>query len=137
MKLEIIERSEDKTIATYSVPNFPMFDFQEWKGESEVMINLDCLSGTVACLNSNDPEADKPVPVSDSRKVDFYLPDPIKNRVVSQFAKSQTESEDSNEVSERVYEPELKSSAILSAIVMEILQNHHPHSDYKVKISDG
>ena len=144
MKLEVkvINHSTDEPIATYSVPDFSMLDFQEWKEKSEVTIKLDCLSDKVADLDSNDPEIQKPV--SNPRKVDFYLPDSIENRTVFQFAKLKTDTEestdqsvDNNEVSERVSTPNLKSSTILSAIVTEILQNHHPHSDYQVKISDG
>lgn len=147
MKLEIIERSEDKTIATYSVPELSMldfqemFDFQERKGpnEIEVTIGLDRLSGTVKDLDSNDPKTQKSE--SEPRKVDFYLPEPIINRMISQV-KNREKSADSDEISEyeiseRVYTPALELSTILSAIVTEILQNHHPHSDYKVKISDG
>ena len=144
MKLEVkvINRSTDEPIAIYSVPDFSMLDFQEWKEKSEVTIKLDCLSDKVADLDSNDPEIQKPV--SNPRKVDFYLPDSIENQMVFQFAKLKTDTEestdqsvDNNEVSERVSTPNLKSSTILSAIVTEILQNHHPHSDYQVKISDG
>lgn len=143
MKLEIINRSTHETIAIYSVPNFSMFDFQEWKGQSEIVINLDRLSATVADMDSNDPETQKSI--SNPREVDFYLPDPIKNRAISQLATSQMDTEESpdqsadrlNEVTEWVSTPELKSSTILSAVVTEILQNHHSHLDYKVKISDG
>ena len=147
MKLEIIERSTDDPIATYSVPGLTMldfqemFDFQERKGpnEIEVTIDLDYLSGTVKDLNSNDPKTQKSEP--EPREVDFNLPDPIVNRMISQL-KNRGKSADSDEISEdeiseRVYTPTLELSTILSAIVMEMLQNHHPHSDYEVKISDG
>ena len=118
-----------------------MFDFQERKGpnEIEVTIDLDYLSGTVKDLNSNDPKTQKSEP--EPREVDFNLPDPIVNRMISQL-KNRGKSADSDEISEdeiseRVYTPTLELSTILSAIVMEMLQNHHPHSDYEVKISDG
>ena len=143
MKLEIIERSEDKTIETYSLRDFSMFDFQEWKEQKEVMINLDCLSGTVAKLDSVDPEILEPVSYY-PKEVDFYLSDPIKDRAISQFAESQTDTEestdqpvDSDKISEQAYIPDLKSSTVLSAIVTEILQNHHPNSEYEVRISNG
>ena len=140
MKLEVIECLTQKTIDTYFVPNFSMLDFQEWKESSKVELCLDCLSDTVANLDSKDSETNEPI--SNSQKVEFYLPDPIKNRVLSQLAKSQTGAEESvdqilDEVTERVSMPELKSSTILSAVVTEILQNHHPHSKYKVRIFDG
>ena len=64
--------------------------------------------------------------------------------ILNQFAKSQIDSEESpdqsadrlNEVIDRASMPELQSRTILIAVVTEILQNHYPHSDYKVKISD-
>lgn len=137
MKLEIfeifkyIERSKQDPIETYSVPDLSMLDFQEWKEQNKVTINLDCLSETVATLDSMDPETQKPV--SDEREVDFYLPISLREKVFDQ-RKSQVESE---EGSERVFMLKLKSSTILSAVVTEILQNHHPHSKYEVRITDG
>ena len=143
MKLEVINPSTEKAIKTYSVPDLSMFDFQEWKDESEVVIQFNCLYDTVSNLNSSDMETNKPISVAS--RVEFYLPDPIKNRVFSRLANSQMDSEESSnqptemleEVTERVSTPELKSSAALSAVAMEILQNHHERSNYKVRISDG
>ena len=134
MKLEIIKCSTCEKIETYSVQDFSMLDFQEWKeqNEGEVTINLACLSATATNLNSVDPETLEPV--SDSREVDFYLPNPLIEKVFDQLKKSQVDTE---EVSEQVSTSKLKSSKILSAIVTEILQNHHPHSEYEVRISDG
>lgn len=134
MKLEIIKHSTCEKIETYSVQDFSMLDFQEWKeqNEREVTINLACLSDTATNLNSEDPETLEPV--SDSREVDFYLPTPLIEKVFDQLKKSQ---ENTEEVSEQVSTSKLKSSKILSAIVTEILQNHHPHSEYEVRISDG
>ncbi len=129
MKLEIIrDCKKQKIIKAYSVPDLVMLDFQEWQEGNEVVINLNHLSHTIANLNSEDPETNEPI--SKLWEVDFYLPDPIKNRAISQFAESRIGTEDPSE-------PVLKSSTVLSAIVTEILQNHHPHSDYKVRISDG
>ena len=140
MKVEVIECSTRKTIETYSVPALSMLEFQEWKVLSKVVIDLNHLSDAAANLDSKDSETNEPI--SNSQKVEFYLPDPIKNRVLSQLTKSQTGAEESadqilDEVTERVSMPELKSSTILSAVVTEILQNHHPHSNYKVRIFDG
>ena len=133
MKLEIIKAincTTQEPIKTYSVPDFSMLDFQQWKASNEVqdVINLDQLLNVTANLDSKDSETNEPI--SNSLKVDFYLPDPIKNRAISQFAESRTGTEEPSE-------PVLKSSTVLSAIVTEILQNHYPHSDYKVRISDG
>ncbi len=129
MKLEVIKDcTTEEIIKAYSVPDLAMLDFQEWQEGNEVVINLNHLSHTIANLNSEDSETNKPI--SNLWKVDFYLPDPIKNRAISQFAESRTGTEDPSE-------PVLKSSTVLSAVVTEILQNHHPHSDYKVRISDG
>ena len=143
MKVEVINRSTQKTIETYSVPNLSMFDFQEWNGQSEVVIHLDCLSDKVENLDSKDPVTEELI--SNPTEVDFYLPAPLMNNVLVHLAKSQTDTAESpnqfedrlNEVTDRVSTPELKSSIILSAVVTEILQNHHPLSDYKVRISDG
>ena len=131
MKLEIIECSKQDTIDTYSVPDLSMLDFQEWKEQNEVTINLDCLSDKVETLDSVDPETQEPI--SDEREVDFYLPTSIKEKVFDQL-KSQMDSE---EGSERVFMLKLKSSTVLSAVVTEILQNHFPHSKYEVRITDG
>ena len=139
MKVEVIKRSAQKPIVTYSVPNFSMLDFQEWKDESEpVLIPLSELKDTVDNLDSKDPETQEPV--SNPKKVDFYLPDPVKNRVIDQLAKSQTAIDgeaERLEITDRISTPVLKSSTILSAVVEEILQNHRPSSDYKVRFSDG
>ena len=138
MKLEIIECSTCEKIETYSVQDFSMLDFQEWKeqSEGEVTINLACLSDTVADLNSEDSATQ--APVSDSRKVDFYLPTPLIKKAFAQLAKSQMETEEgADQFTDRFSTPELKSSTVLSAIVTEISQNYHPHSEYKVRISDG
>ena len=137
MKVEVINRSTKTTIETYSVADFSMFDFQEWKNLRDVVIHLNRLSDAVAELDSKDSETQEPV--SNPQKVDFYLPDPIKNLALSQFAKSQTDptkfADEYDKVKERISTPALKSSTILASVVMEILQNH-PDSDYEVRISD-
>ena len=140
MKIEVINSKTQKMTETYSVLNLSMFDFQEWQVLNEVVIDLNQLSAATANLDSKDPETNEPT--SNPQEVDFYLPDPIKNRVLSQLAKLQTDTEGSedqihNEVTERISMPKLKSNTILSAVATEILQNHQPHSDYKVRISDG
>ncbi|MDE0014832.1 MAG: hypothetical protein OXU51_01510 [Candidatus Poribacteria bacterium] len=120
-----------------------MLDFQEWKAVSKVEIDLNQLSYTTSNLDSDDHETNEPA--SNPQEIDFYLPNPIKDRAVSQFAKLRTDQEESmnqsvdglDQVIEKRSSVELKSSVILDAVVTEILQNHHPHSDYKVRISDG
>ena len=135
MKVEIIRCATQESVVTYDVPDFSILNFQEWKGlsESEV-IPLNCLESRVAKLDSIDPETRKPV--SDPKAVDFYLPDPLKNRVSSQLTNHETDTEEPPDP-ESVSTSELKASTVLSAVVTEILQNHSPHSDYKVRISDG
>ena len=145
MKVEVIDRSTEESIVTYSVPDLSILDFQGWKDENEpIGIPLNKLKDTVDKLDSKDPETGEPV--SYPREVDFYLPDPLKNGVFSRLAKStdtdlEGESDLSadrfNEVAEQVSMPMLKSSTIFSAVVTEILQNHLPPSDYKVSVSDG
>ena len=123
MKIEVIEvinSEKQKTIETYSVPNLSMIDFQGWNDLDEIDLNQ--LSAATGKLNSNDPETNEPI--SNPQEVDFYLPDPIKNRVLDQLVKSETDtggSEDQirDEVAERISMPNLKSSTILSAVVTE------------------
>ena len=142
MKIEVIEvinSKKQKTIETYSEPDLYMFDFQEWQVLNEVVIDLDQLSAAIAKLDSKDPETNESI--SNSWEVDFYLPDPIQKRALSQFMKSQTiTQEPSDQIPNEAIDGEsmavLKSSTVLSAVVTEILQNHHPHSDYKVRISN-
>ena len=134
MKVEVIDRSTEESIVTYSVPDLSILDFQGWKDENEpIGIPLNKLKDTVDKLDSKDPETGEPI--SYPKKVDFYLPDPLKNRVFSRLAKS-TDPDMEGE-SEQVSMSVLKSSTILSAVVTEILQNHLPPSDYKVRVSDG
>ena len=136
MKVEVINPSTQKTIQTYFVSDLSILDFQEWKDESKVEIHLNCLLNTVKNLNSKDSETQDPI--SNPKKVDFYLPDPLMENVFDQLAKSQTDTEEPpDQFADQISTPELKSSIILSAVVMEILQNHHPHSGHKVRISDG
>ena len=115
MKFKIIDRSNEQVVETYSV-DLSMLDFQEWHKHSEVTIDLTCLAETVANLNSLDPETQEPV--SSPIGVDIYLPIALEN-------KSQAETEVT-----------LKSSTILSAVVTEILRNHHLAPEYQVRISD-
>ena len=145
MKVEILHQTSQKATATYDVPDLSIPDFQEWGDLIELEgIPLSCLKNRVSKLvDSKDPEAQQPRPNPEA--VDFYLPDPIKNRMLSRIAKSETDAEESselfldklNEVTEQVSMPMLKASTVLSAVVTEILQNHSPHSDYEVRISDG
>ena len=143
MKVEVINRSTKDPIEIYSVRDLSMLDFQEWKESSEIMIHLDCLLDTVKNLDSRDAETQEPI--SNPTEVDFYLPDSLIENILHRLAKSQTDTEESpdqfedrlNEVKEWFFTPELKSSTMLFAVVTAILQNHHPHSDYEVRISDG
>ena len=135
MKVEILHRTSQEEIKPYDVPDLSILDFQEWQDFSEpVVIPLSCLKEHVAELDSIDPETSEPV--SGLKTVDFYLPDPLKDLVISQLTNSETDTEESPDM-ERVSTSVLKSSTILSAVVTEILQNHSPHSDYEVRISDG
>ena len=143
MKIEIISCSSPDPIETYSVSNFSMLDFQQWQEVSHQVISLSDLLKNVAKLDSRDPETREPI--SGEKAVDFYLPDPLKRRVFFRFdelhgnaAEDFDQSERMPEItSERSFVSVLKSSTILSSIVTEILENYSPHSDYKVRISDG
>lgn len=135
MKVEILHHTSQEAIATYDVPDLSILDFQEWQDFSErVVIPLNCLKERVAELDSIDPETGEPV--SGPKTVDFYLPDPLKDRVIFQLTNLKTGTEESPDT-ESVSTSVLKSSTVLSAVVTEILQNHSPHSDYEVRISDG
>ena len=146
MKLEVINCTTQKTIKIYIIADLPMlafFNFEEWKDDGAVVIGLSNLSNIVANLNPEDSDIQDPEPSGEA--VDFYLPDPLKSSALSRFVKSQMEIEEIpsqfadrlREINEQISRPALRLSTISSAVVTEILQNHHPHSDYKVKISDG
>ncbi len=137
MKIEIINPSTQEVIETYSVPDLSIFDFQQWKNKSEIIIHLNCLLDKVENLDSKDPETQMPT-ISNPEEVDFYLPDPIKKQVFSEYEALQTDMEVSREQFEdKISKPALKSSTILTSVILEILQNHHQRTDYKVRISDG
>lgn len=142
MKVEVIDISTQKTIEIYLLQDFSMRDFSQWSASSEVEEHLNQLLNIVKRLDSKDPVTQEYI--SNPTEVDFYLPDPLKNQMFSQLAKLQMDTEESSnqfqdvlkEVIEKVSTPELKSSTILYAVVTEVLQNHYPPSNYKVKIYD-
>lgn len=142
MKLEVIDRSREESIATYVVPDTSMLSFQEWKHVAEVVIPLDQLSAVVTELNSIDPVTGLPSMVATS--VDFYLPDPVKDTVVERLAKHRMDRDVSSgqlsdllqEVAEQACTPPLKLSTILLAVAEELSRNHLPNDAYKVRISD-
>ena len=143
MRIEIISCSSSEPIATYSVPNLSMLDFQEWKETQHEIIPLNDLMESVAKLDSRDSETE--VPISAERAVAFYLPDPLKNQVFSRIDVLRQSADEENYYSEDMSETDsegisvsvLKSSTVLFAAVTEILLNHSPCSKYKVKITDG
>ena len=135
MKVEIIHCATQKSVVTYDVRDLSILDFQEWKDLSEPeVIPLNCLKSRVAELDAMDTETGEPV--SSPKEVDFYLPDPLKKRVISRLTNHETDTEEPPDP-ESVSTPVLKANTVLCAVVTEILQNHKPHSDYKVRISDG
>ena len=89
MKIEVINSKTGKMTETYSVPNLSMVDFHGWNDPNEEVIDLNQLAAT-ANLDSNDPETSEPI--SYPREVDFYLPDPIKNQVLDQLVKLETDT---------------------------------------------
>ena len=88
--MEVIECSTNKTIETYSVTDLNLIDFQGWEELSKDAIHLNCLSDAVKNLESKDSETQEPV--SFPQEVDFYLPNPLKNRVFSSTRKGAVES---------------------------------------------
>jgi hypothetical protein len=120
MKLEVIDCSTEKIIEKYIVSDISMLDFQEWRELPKVEIALDQLIDSVSRLDSIDPENSSPV-----EKFDFYLPDPIKQNVISR--------RDIEEASLPLF---LKASVLLESVAKEITQNHMRNNTYKVRISD-
>ena len=140
MKIEVVNPLTHKVVETYIVKDLSLFDFQDWKDESEIIICLNSISDEVENLNSNDLETDEPI--SGQKEVDFYLPDPIINKAISQYEKLHTDLEESSDhIHDKENEPtfmtELKSKTILRAVVHEILQNYQLQSEYNVRIFDG
>jgi len=141
MKLEVIDGSEE-LIAPYVVPELSMLSFQQWKDFSEVVVPLNQFLNVVANLSSIDLVTDMPISVAMS--VDFYLPGPLKDKVLERLTKHRMDvSIDSGqsadlfqEITERACTPPLKLSIILSAVAEELSQNHLPNDVYKVRISD-
>ena len=141
MKLEIIDHSKDKVIATYVVPAISMLSFEEWKDLIEVVVPLDQLSVKATDLDSSDPETGEPTLVV--TPVDFYLPGPLKDGVterlteqVSENAASSQFTDSLREVEEQICAPPLDVGTILLAVVEEISRNHLPNEAYEVRISD-
>ena len=141
MKLEVIDSSEE-LIALYVVPELSMLSFQQWKDLSEVVVPLNQLLNVVANLSSVDPVTEMPISVAVS--VDFYLPDPLKDKVLERLTKHRMDvSVDSGqfadllqEITEQACTPPLKLSIILSAVAEELSRNHLPNDAYKVGVSD-
>ena len=143
MKIEVFSCSTGETIETYSLPDFDLSYFQQWE-ETLQCLPLCELSNVVEELNSETPKAADLMPVTIS--VDFYLSAPLKHRALTLFARSQTGEEEfsdqtvedfRNKIIEGASSLNFKVSEIFSAVVKEILQNHDPHFNYGVKISDG
>ena len=140
MKIDIFNPSTQEVIETYSVPELSILDFQQWKDKSDIVICLSRLLDVVSNLDSKDSETNEPI--SGPKRVDFYIPNPIRDHVISKFTKFRKDTGRNSdhildEENERVIMSELKSSTILASVAKEILQNHQERSDYKVKITDG
>lgn len=145
MKVEVVDCSTHQTSQTYLLPEAQVSDFKELEMTSECipMTELRHLVKdleTFHCEGTEDSES-IPVPVP----VDFYLPTPVKTRAFSLFAEQQSlaqgfpehSREDvQNKIIERASSPDLNSRIVLWAVLTEVLQNHHPLSDFKVRISD-
>ena len=142
--MEVMLCSNEETIEIYPVPDLSMSDFRQWR-DSQQNIPLEKLSDVVSRLDSKDLETNEPI--SRAVEVDFYLPEPLKDQVFARITNLQEDGEGTSIQSENAtrlasvssLDPvmELKSSVILSAVASEILQKHIPHSNYKVRITDG
>ena len=142
MKVEVINCSTKVTIETYSVANLDLIGFQGWEKISKDAIHLTHLENVVKNVQLKDPETRDPI--SFPKEVELYLPDPLKDRVFFRLAKSIKDMDESShqfkdtleDVTEQASTPDLKLTTVLSAVVTEILQNHQPHTDYEVRISE-
>lgn len=143
MKIEVVCCSTKKTIETYSLPGVDMANFQEWE-ETLRCIPLSKLSGLAKELSSEAPKAVElmPVPIL----VDFYIPTPLRRCAFYLFAESHMKEEELSEQSaedfrrkiiEQAFTLTLRVSDVFAAVVAEISQNHAPHSEFKVRMSDG
>ena len=140
MKVEVFKPSSLEIIETYTVPNLSLLDFkdQEWVNEGKIEIDLNDFSNTMnnVILEELGPSQEF---------VDFYLPDSLKDSMLYRLIQSQTEKEEFNsqstdrinEIKEKISSPVLRLKTVLSAVVTEILKNHYPYSEYKVRIIDG
>lgn len=139
MKIEVFNPSSPEKLETYSVPYLSLLDFedQEWVNEGKIEADLNDLSNIVNNLNLEESEPSK-------RAVDFYLPDSLTDSLFYRLVHLQTENEESDslstdrfeEIREKVLRPVLRLRTIFSAVVTEILHNHYPNSEYKVRIID-
>ena len=142
MKAEIICQATGKTVKTYSLPGVYMSYFQKWE-EALKCCPLSELSSLVEELGSESPETADLIPVP--MDVDYCLPAPLVDRVLSLFAEMQADTEQPFneleeevriEIAEQINKPVLKLSTIFSALAVEVLQNHYPHSHYSMRVSD-
>ena len=131
MKLEVIKSSENATVETYLVADIYTSNFSDWE-ESSQTIALNELARIVTNLDAGDSE------MNVAPRVDFYLPDPLKDRMLSQFEELHPDTKElSDQPEDGLNEgPYLKLSTVLFAVVTEISRNHRPHTDYQVRISD-
>ena len=143
MKIEVVSCSTEKTIETYSLPGVEMANFQEWE-ETLRCIPLSKLSNLAKELSSEDPKAAElmPVPIS----VDFYIPTPLRRCAFDLFAESHTKEEELSEklaedfrrqIIEQAFTLAFRVSDVFAAVVAEISLNHAPHSEFRVRMSDG
>jgi len=126
MKLEVIDQ-QGNAIQVYEVPVISIHDFA-WSDSAEIPIPLTQLLEVIRNLTPAS-ELDPLFP-----KVVLYLPDPLINDIVDQLAATGNESKE--EIKEQILTPPLKHKILLLAVVQEIIQNHLPNEDYKVRISE-
>lgn len=143
MKIEVVRCSTKQPIETYLMPDVEMANFQEWE-ETLRCISLSKLSNLAKEMNPENPKASELMPVSIS--VDFYIPTPVRRCAFHLFAESHTRGEELLEhtaedfrrkIIEQAFTLAFRVSDVFVAVVTEISQNHAPHSDFMVKMSDG
>lgn len=131
MKLEVIKSLEGETVETYLVADISTSIFSDWE-ESSHIIAFNELYRIVTNLDAGDGE------MNIAPRVDFYLPNPLKDRVLAKFAELNSNSQElSDQPLDGLNEgPYLKLNTVLSAVITEISRNHQPQADYQVRISD-
>ena len=138
MKMRVVKRSTGENTRTYSVPDVATSYFADL-GD---LTSTTCLSKLVALterIDEGEP-SDQEIPVNP--KVEYPLPDPLIEQVISHLRKAGVQEGDDQasqpeEVfKDRVFTPSLRPITILRAVLAEICRDHPGPELYQVELSD-